>query len=245
MMQFEEFIELIHKRRSIRRFKSDPVPDEYVTKILEAARWGMSGANAQPWEFVIVKNQETRYKIIDAIREQRKIEYRMELTRVEELRHPGLASIEVSIPTYYEAPVIIAVCGDRRTLYASVEFQNFDLGEGGPWGAYIKGMATATFSIHLAAAALGLGSAWISVSHVVEGVIKAALGVPEPLEIHTLIPLGYAAYNPLPTYRRNLSEIVHYEKYDLSRFRSLDDILKYITELRNKGRPVYKKAVPS
>jgi nitroreductase len=48
-MNIEQFLELAKKRRSIRRFKPDPVPDEIIQKILEAARWAMSGANGQPW----------------------------------------------------------------------------------------------------------------------------------------------------------------------------------------------------
>jgi len=47
-MQIDEFLELVKKRRSIRRFKPDPIPEECVMKILEAGRWAMSGANAQP-----------------------------------------------------------------------------------------------------------------------------------------------------------------------------------------------------
>ena len=44
-MDYESFLELVKKRRSIRRFKPDPVPNEYVGKIIEAARWAPSGFN--------------------------------------------------------------------------------------------------------------------------------------------------------------------------------------------------------
>ena len=57
MMQIDDFLELVRKRRSIRKFKPDPVPDELVEKILEAGRWAMSGSNAQPWEFIVVEDQ--------------------------------------------------------------------------------------------------------------------------------------------------------------------------------------------
>ena len=56
-MDYESFLELVQKRRSIRRFKSDQIPDEYVDKIIEAGRWAPSGFNLQPWEFVVVKEQ--------------------------------------------------------------------------------------------------------------------------------------------------------------------------------------------
>ncbi|MDP2720086.1 MAG: nitroreductase family protein, partial [Dehalococcoidia bacterium] len=69
-MQFDEFLTLVRKRRSIRRFKKDPVPDELITKIIDVARWSMSGANAQPWEFVVVKNKRTIKKIAELYSER-------------------------------------------------------------------------------------------------------------------------------------------------------------------------------
>jgi nitroreductase len=56
-MQIDDFLELVKSRRSIRVFKPDPVPRETIEKILEAARWAMSGANGQPWEFVVVQDR--------------------------------------------------------------------------------------------------------------------------------------------------------------------------------------------
>lgn len=47
-MEIDELLEFMKKRRSIRRFKSDAVPDEHIEKMLEAGRWAMSGANTQP-----------------------------------------------------------------------------------------------------------------------------------------------------------------------------------------------------
>jgi len=54
-MDYEGLLELVKKRRSIRRFKPDPIPDEYLDKILGVARWAPSGFNMQPWEFVVVR----------------------------------------------------------------------------------------------------------------------------------------------------------------------------------------------
>ena len=66
MMQIDDFLELARKRRSIRKFKPDPVPDDYVQKILEAARWAMSGANGQPWEFIVIKDPITKQRMGEA-----------------------------------------------------------------------------------------------------------------------------------------------------------------------------------
>ena len=64
-MNIDGFLELARKRRNIRRFKPDLIPDECIEKILEAARWAQSGANAQPWEFIVVKDKDTKDKIAD------------------------------------------------------------------------------------------------------------------------------------------------------------------------------------
>ena len=80
-MDYAHLLELVKKRRSIRRFKPDPIPDEYIEKIIEVARWAPSGFNMQPWEFVVVKKPELRKKIVQYISEYWKQAKSMEATR--------------------------------------------------------------------------------------------------------------------------------------------------------------------
>ena len=58
-----EFMEVIRKRRSIRKYKPDPVPDELVEKVLEATRLIPSGKNMQPQHFVVVRDPETKRRM--------------------------------------------------------------------------------------------------------------------------------------------------------------------------------------
>ena len=62
-MEIESFIELLKSRRSIRAYKPDPIPDKYIQKIIEAARWAPSGGNSQPWEFVVIKRKDLKDRI--------------------------------------------------------------------------------------------------------------------------------------------------------------------------------------
>ena len=55
--------EAIYSARSLRRFKPDPVPDEVITKVLDAAIRAPSGSNQQSWEFVVIKDAGQRKKI--------------------------------------------------------------------------------------------------------------------------------------------------------------------------------------
>ena len=66
-MDYDSLLDLVKKRRSIRRFKADPIPDDYITKIIDVARWAPSGFNMQPWEFLVVKKPELRERIVELI----------------------------------------------------------------------------------------------------------------------------------------------------------------------------------
>lgn len=61
-----KLIEAIKARRSIRKFKPDPVSDQQIKELLEAARLAPSGVNLQPWRFVVVKSTEARKRLNEA-----------------------------------------------------------------------------------------------------------------------------------------------------------------------------------
>ena len=56
-------LDLLKSRRSIRKYKNKPVEDDKIQKCLEAARWAPSASNRQPWEFLIVKDEDVRKKL--------------------------------------------------------------------------------------------------------------------------------------------------------------------------------------
>ena len=83
-MDYDGFLKLIKSRRSIREIKPDPVPDEYIEKILEAARWAPSGFNMQPWEFVVVRDPDLKRGIKQIVDDYRTNDFfPMEATREE------------------------------------------------------------------------------------------------------------------------------------------------------------------
>ncbi|MBI2954851.1 MAG: nitroreductase family protein [Chloroflexi bacterium] len=240
-MEIDEFLALVKKRRSVRKFKPDPIPDEYVEKILEAGRWAMSGANGQPWEFVVIKDQKTKDKLGDAVFEETKLAAAIELSRVKEMRQPWMRGIPEVIPAsvWTEAPVVILLCADPRTAQASVLSRVFD----DRW-IIPENMAHTAQIIHLAAAACGLGSQWVTVTRVAEEILKPVVGIPPILRVLSLVPLGYPAYKSEPGYRRDLQDIVHFEKYDMSKSRSNEDVQEFIRSLRGHSRvqyPIYKQ----
>ena len=237
-MNIGDFLKLVRTRRSIRKLKQDPLPESDVEQILEAARWAMSGANSQPWEFIVVTDQAIKDKLAEAHIATRPDQYLIELTRTEDLRHVIGKSTHTSegyedaVTGFKDAPVLIVVMGDRRAVQASVLSSSYIPSEGGPDAIYLKNIANATQNLHLAAAALGLGSRTVSVSHTMEQMIKPILNVPGIIDIHTIVAVGYPAVIPDASYRRPLNDFVHYGKYDISKFRSGDDMIQFIRGLR-------------
>ena len=156
-MDYETLLSLVKTRRSCRRFKPDPIPDESVNKILEVARWAPSGANSQPWEFVVVKDAGLRREIAQFVKDLISLYYRLEHTREPSIRFPSITKPADRIG-YEDAPVFIVPCGDRRTKAAYPLYTAVELSE-----AILESSLANTFLyMHLAAATLGLGAQWVS-----------------------------------------------------------------------------------
>ncbi|MCL2707033.1 MAG: nitroreductase family protein, partial [Dehalococcoidia bacterium] len=233
-------LELVHKRQSTRIFRPDVVAPGDIEKMLEAARWAMSGANAQPWEFVVVDDAEVKKHILTSWPEARKETYDIEQTRLPELRHPNFHNLEAS-PGFKDAHVFIIVLGDRRVYQATVLAANYLWGEGGTDSTYLKNIGNATHNLHLAAAALGLGTQWVSVNRIWGETLKQILGIPDIFDVHTLVAVGYPASPPRTGYRRPLKHMVHLNHYETEKYRSAEEIRQFIYELRQSTRASYAR----
>ncbi len=225
-MSIEELLDLAKKRRSIRKFLPDPLPAGSIEKILEVARWAMSGANSQPWEFIIIKDQQRKRALADAMHDHDEMGRTMDLTRAEEFRKPRFRTGRVPDKLWVDAPVVIAIVGDKRTMMASTMVMRFF-----EHHTFDQGMANTTHMIHLAAAALGLGSQWISIDEPLNDSIKPILGIPSVITLFALAVIGYPDHQPY-SYRREVHELVHNEMYDMSKFRSQADIQEFVKHLR-------------
>lgn len=228
-MDYESFLNLAKTRRSARRFKTDPIPDEYVEKIIEAARWAPSGANSQPWEFVVIKDKEIKDRIVDIVNEHSEYSRKVELNREEDLRFPG-ASSPVREPGYKNAPVFIILCGDPRTKEAYPLLTMLTRGD----SHFASSLASAFLYMALAATTLGLGAQWVSVTGhpFVKCLLKELLGIPQKLEIYDTMVVGYPAYEPKKRLVRERVEMVHYGRYDKTKYRSDEEIRNFIVGLR-------------
>jgi len=226
MMNIDGLRELAMRRRSIRGYdESREVSEEAVRVILDCARWAPSGGNGQPWEFVVVRDKETRDKIADIYLKQ------LEPKREMDLAVRGTA--KMTGDGFRHAPVHLVILGDPRVKESYPIRTKLEKAD----SHFITGLANATLLIHLAAVSLGLASQYVSDANspYMETLLKALLKIPEPLRIYHLVPIGYAKGNFATPPRRGLEEIVHYERYDMSKYRDDAAMERFINTLTLQG----------
>ena len=231
-MDYEGLLSIVKDRRSCRRFKPESIPDEYVNKILEMARWAPSGANSQPWDFVVVKIEGLRQKISQFIKEFISLYYKVEHTRDPALRFPSVTR-PVDRIGYEDAPVFIILCGDQRTKQAYPLYTEVEISE----AILESSLANAFLYMQLAAGTLGLGSQWVSAVRMwyVPCMVKDLLGIPDEFMIYDMFVVGYPLLQPKPRFVRSLEEMMHEDRYDKNKLRTKDEIREFISALR-KGR---------
>lgn len=195
--------EAIRQRRSIRKFKPDPVPDECVAELMESARLAPSGCNAQPWRFKVVRDPGKRLLLAQAAHDQMFIA---------------------------EAPVVIVCCADVQGYLDGSVSGIQDLGKIGAvedkvvkvlvknidqlrtysveeLGARITAnVAIAIEHMVLRALDFGLGSCWIRFLDAER--IKKMFGWDDNIFVVALLPVGYPAESPAPRKRLLLKALL-------------------------------------
>jgi len=231
-MDYDSVLQLVMKRRSIRNFKPEPIPDEYVEKIIEVARFAPSAANCQPWEFVVVKEKQLKDEMVDIVKEASVSTYKIGQTRPPEERHPSDNRV-AEHPGFRDAPVFIVLFGDRRLVEALPLSAYLHAGENG----LISSLANTFLYMHLAATSLGLASQWVTATAqpLPQALIKELLGVPRDYRLYDTMAVGYGVESPRPRLVRNRDELIHYDRYDMSRYRTNDQVKKFIRTL-HEGR---------
>ncbi|MFG2095051.1 nicotinate-nucleotide--dimethylbenzimidazole phosphoribosyltransferase [Streptomyces sp. NPDC048612] len=199
---------VIRERRDIRNgFRSDPIPNDVLLRVLEAAHTAPSVGHSQPWDFVVIRSDETREKMHQLAMAQREA-YAKSLpkARAKQFR-------ELKIEAILETPVNIVVTADstrggRHTLGRHTQPQM------APYSS-----ALAVENLWLAARAEGLGVGWVSFFD--EREMVRELGLPDHLEVVAYLCIGYVDEFPEEpellqagwSKRRPLSWVVHEETY--------------------------------
>ena len=209
-MKSEEFLKTVKMRSSVRVYKAGNVSDEQLEAMLEAARWAPSGANSQPWEFVLTRDRKKMRKVREIYSrewKQRKLE--------DPVHYKGLKKDYVG-----DVSVLMLVCGDPRTMEVYLTTRR----KGDREKLFQASVANAVEHLMLTAASMGFGTVWVSVREEVEAELRKLFGVPEPLRLLWIIPIGHPRVLPKNRKRRPLSAMVHWESYDPRKLRTRKEI---------------------
>jgi len=191
-------IDLLRAQRACRAYTSDPVPDEDLVTILEAATHAPSAENRQPWVFVVVRDAEVRAAIADLTRRvwdggarayaERSLAAGF-FARVDEFWARG----------YGGAPVLVVVAGDGRS--------------GIPPAVLASSVFPAAQNLLLAAAALGYGSTLTTLAAQDPSGLAALVGLPEGVRPLAVVPVGRPAVALGPPRRRPVGELAHLDAW--------------------------------
>ncbi|OGO38342.1 MAG: hypothetical protein A2147_10630 [Chloroflexi bacterium RBG_16_57_8] len=186
-----DLMESIKTRRSVRQYKSDPVDEKTVETVLDAARWAPSWANSQCWQFVVVRDTGTKERLANT------------LFGISDRPNRTAEAMK-------KAPVAIAVCAELgRSGFRYGQPKGPATDKGDYW--YMFDSALAMQNLVLAAHSVGLGT-------VIVGAFDAkkaaeVLQIPEGIAVVALTPLGYPDETPNIRPRKELSDVVHRDRF--------------------------------
>jgi len=178
-----DVMEAIKGRRSVRKYKPDPVSEQALRTVLEAVQWTPSWANTQCWEIIIVSDPKVKSELATT-----------------------LPKGNPAIPSMTEAPLIIVLCGKKGT---SGYYKGQVSTEKGDWLMFDTGLAMQ--NLCLAAHALGLGTVVIGLMD--HRKATQILGVPGDVDLVAMTPLGYPAAAGGSSKRKELGEFVSYDGF--------------------------------
>ena len=176
----------IHTQRAIRHFKPDPVDDELIEQMIEAATRAPNGGNQQPWRFIVVRERETKAKLGEIF---------------DELGRERFGSGAPDRTPWGEVPVLIAVCSLAGTE------------TGGHPPTSEASILPAVQNLLLAARSLGIGTVLTTRWVTREAEVKHLLGLPDNGRVHVIVPTGWPLDRFGRTTRKPVEEVTFRERY--------------------------------
>ena len=190
----------INAQRAIRYFKTDPIPDGILDRILSAAVRAPSGGNSQPWAFVAVRDPDLKRQLAVWYKDFWDNVYSK---RADRRDSPVSRSAEHLVNTFADIPAVVIPC--IRGAKGSAR-DNLTTG---------ASIYPAAQNLMLAALALGVGSVITTFLQNHEEQVKELLGIPDDYQTACAIPMGYPSGEETfgGSRRRPLAEVVHYDRW--------------------------------
>jgi nitroreductase len=211
-----DVLKAIETRRSIRKYRPDPVDNETVERVLEAARWAPSWANTQCWRFIVVRDVDIKNKLADTLigvtgKAGQSLQVKPDGEAMAPLKgvsqRPNKAAEAIR-----NAPVAIVACAELGKSGYHTRDPGEAVTDKGDW--FMFDVALAMQNLTLAAHSLGLGTVHVGAFDAKK--VAELVSVPKGFAVVEMTPLGYPDEQPEARKRKELAEIVSYEKFTLS-----------------------------
>ena len=214
--------EVMHSCRALRRFKRDPVPDDVLEKVLEAAIQAPSAGNGQNWMFVVIRDEDQRRKLGDIYRRAGAMVAAF-YTRADRPAHMSEGQYQtLSGASLYlhehlaDAPVLIVAClrlENSADVLANLPRETqLAMINSFAWMAGAS-IYPAVQNLILACRTVGLGTCLTTNHMLFEEEVKAVLGLPPEYRTFALLPIGYPVNKFGPVKRRPLTEVVALDRW--------------------------------
>jgi nitroreductase len=212
--------EIMYSLRSMRRLKRDPVPDELVEKILDAAVRAPSGGNTQPWRFLVVRDPDAKLFIQERYKRgwdryvvanmKAAAEAAVPLTEQETAaRMKMIAAASHLADHLHEAPVLLLVCMLPRTMDLPPDPESQPPSP----AALYASVFPAVQNLLLTCRALGLGATLTTLHLLYERTIKERLGIPAEIQTVALIPIGWPVGRFGPVTRAPVETVTYWDAW--------------------------------
>lgn len=229
MGRYNALMDVVRNRMTTRQFDSSyVVPREHYELILDAARHGPSGANAQPWHYIVVTKPETKKAIADYFVEEQRLRAKLKM----KFPTPNYRGLE-------DAPGFIVVASDFRWTRAfPVLMDGSDLDKQYHENAeriLLQSVAASTMSAHLAAAALGYNVWWVTAigQESAQNALKPLLGIPDDLAVIDIFLFGPPAKPPYKRWKKTLPQIMNWDRFNMDNYMSVEQIDEWVREKRH------------
>ena len=189
-----DLYEMMSTLRAVRRLKPDPIPDDVLERVLQAACWAPTGGNVQPWRIIVVRSPERKRAVADLYAPEWAKYAAMSRRRAEKAGLTGepLAAMERVAAAgdhlaehMAEAPALLLFVADPNMM--AITDRNLDrISMVGGGSVY-----TAVQNAMLACRAEGLGCTLTTLHCLREPELKEALGIPAEWATLALVPIGY------------------------------------------------------
>ena len=189
----------LRTRRSVRRFKPDPVPDPVIQDILTTATYAPSAHNRQPWRFCVVTALAVKQKLADAMSHDFQRDLEADKLSREEIRKRIIRSRERLL----SAPVVIVLSVDMTDMDSYPDTQR----KKAEYLMATQSVANAGLQLLLAAHAEGLGGVWVCSPLFAQETVGKTLNLPETWEPQAMFFIGYPIEIPEARDRKAIHQI--------------------------------------